>query len=202
MRGRTIFVGAMNDVAIGGGRQELPRRLDDLLTRVHLVPFEPSEVRRIAHGVCSEAFARAEDAAWAREPLLLDAAIDLVRCLPLEVPGIDATFNLRTLQNLAAVLDSIPWGMIDAARHSLDGFEYQRSGSRGRISIEKVAHRPQREYLQLCALMLVFTCGCSPRFAAAAEVAVARRFLGLRRRRQQRQHRGGGVGCGGSGSRA
>lgn len=39
----TIFIAAMNDVSVGGGRQDLPRRLDELMTRVQLEPFSRDE---------------------------------------------------------------------------------------------------------------------------------------------------------------
>ena len=186
-RRNTIFIAAMNDVSVGGGRQELPRRLDELMTRVLLNPFSGDEVSTIAHGVCGNSFARAEDVA---QPRLLDVAIDLNRSLPLEVPGIDAAFNLRTLQNAAAILDAINWDVLDPDA----SFEYRYANSTGHgranVTLEK-PHRPQREYLQLATLMLVYTSGCSPCYTAAAERVVARKFLGLQRSKPTQSVRGG-----------
>lgn len=174
----TIFVAAMNDVSVGGGRQELPRRLDDLMTRVQLVPFEADEVSRIAHGVCGAAFAHAEDASVSR---LLDVALELNRCLPESVPGVDVAFNLRTVQNAAAVFEGIDWESLDPNAQ----LEYRRvpsvSSRSGTYSVER-GSRPQREYLQLTTLMLVYTAGCHPRFTAAAEEVVARLYLQHRRK--------------------
>ena len=186
----TLLVAAMNDVSVGGGRQELPRRLDDLLTRVQLSPFSNEEMSAIAHGVCGRSFARAEDVA---EPRLLDIALDLNRSVPSAVAGIDARFNLRTLQNVAAILDAIEWESLDDAAQ----YEYRYSNSTGNhgranITVER-PNRPQREYLQLATLMLVYSAGCSPCFTAAAEQVVARKFLALRRHRPTQSLRAAGT---------
>jgi hypothetical protein len=186
----------MNDVRVGGGRHELPVRLDDVLTRVHLAPLDATEVACIALGACGAAFARAQgeaaDAA-AHTPWLLDLALELNANLPVDVPGLDTPFNLRTLQNLAAVLDSISWEHLDGGGGGSGGVtEDQRAQGRGQVSFAPSSGpRPQREYQQLASLMLVYTRGCSLRLTARAEEAVARRLVDARRR-----HRAGGAGGG------
>ena len=173
-RGGTIFVAAMNEISAGGGRQELPRRLHDLLTTTHLASLENDEIRQIAHRICGASFARAEDVP---KPYLLDLALELNIHLPVDVPGLDMTYNLRTLQNLTAVLDAIPWDTFD----SDVAFEYQLPSRSGDVCVGRPV-RPQREYYQLAALMLIYTQGCSPRLIPAAERAVARRLIASRRR--------------------
>ena len=149
LRRGTIFVAAMNDASIGGGRHELPQRLADVLVRVNLLPLEPEEVSCISHGVCGRAFARAT-MDCDRDDTLLDLALELNSSLTREVPAIDVSFNLRTLQNLAATLNAIEW--------------------------ERCVTAAQRAYLTLAALMLVYTLGCNPRFRDAAERSVMQRF--------------------------
>ena len=134
-RGQTIFVGAMNDVRVGGGRHELPVRLDDLLTPVHLAPLDATEVACIAHGACGAAFARAQGEAAdvaAHRPWLLDLALELNASLPVDVPGLDTPFNLRTIQHLAAVFESVSWEHLDGGGGVI---EDQRAQGRGQVSL-------------------------------------------------------------------
>lgn len=176
-RGGAMFIAAMNEAAVGGGRPELPVSLRNQLTRVSLPPLEPDEIRRIAYATCGAAFAqslpglvgkparaagpatsttgtqpcREGDPGETSASWLLDVALELNALLPSDVPGIDTAFNLRTLENAAAILQAVDWAELGSPA--------------------------QRRYLQLSVLMLVYTAGCSPQFTAAAEAAVLRRFL-------------------------
>ena len=68
----------------------------------------------------------------AYRPWLLDLALELTASLPVDVPGLDTPFNLRAIQHLAAVFESVSWEHLDGGGGVI---EDQRAQGRGQVSL-------------------------------------------------------------------
>jgi MoxR-like ATPase len=101
-----IFVCTMNPAKVGGGRQELPPSLQGILTTVYLQAFTNEEIRTIVRR------SYGQDLIDAAKPIRgTDNLEDVVLAIHFGIAAVTKQspnlFNLRTIQNLVAVLKNI-----------------------------------------------------------------------------------------------
>jgi MoxR-like ATPase len=154
-----IFVCAMNPAKVGGGRQELPPSLEGVLTTVYLQAFTNEEIRSIVTQSYGQALS---DAA---QPIggtynLQDIVLAIHFGIAAETKQSPHLFNLRTIQNLVAVLKNIEWTTLSDNEET-----------------STLVSAPQACYWHLTALILVYSSPGGLKFRAKAVCFITRNFV-------------------------